>query len=162
MTEILARARSVLLDTNLLLLLTAGRLDAALIGRHRRLREFHPQDLDLLHEALHEKRRILTTPHILTEVSTLIRQTGEPLKTGLTIKLGQVMERLDERYAEGALLAESPAFPRFGLTDAAISELAGDAGCVLTMDAPLYQWILGMRLPAVNFHHLRDQAWQDN
>lgn len=164
MSEILARARSVLIDANLLLLLVAGSLDSSLVGtgRHRRLLEFDPQDLELLDKALDGKRKLLTTPHILSEVSNLVRQVDEPLKTNLTVQLGHLIERLDERYAEATFLAGAPAFPRFGLTDAAISELAAEAGCVLTMDAPLYQWVLGMGFPAVNFNHLRDLAWRDD
>ena len=41
-------ARAFFIDANLLLLLVVGSVSPAAIGRHRRLREFTPDDYDIL------------------------------------------------------------------------------------------------------------------
>lgn len=59
---------SVILDTNLLVLLVVGMTNRAFIGKHKRTRAYTEEDYDLLCLLLEQYQQIITTPSILTEV----------------------------------------------------------------------------------------------
>ncbi|MEZ5865688.1 MAG: hypothetical protein R3D25_17040 [Geminicoccaceae bacterium] len=71
----LCRLKAVLLDTNLLILLVIGAVDPRWIGRHKRSRAFVASDWRLLQDLI-DNKPILTTPHVLTEASNLLRKSG--------------------------------------------------------------------------------------
>jgi len=56
--------RSVLLDTNLLLLLTVGMLDRKLIGKHKRTQEFTEEDFDLYKEISRKGYNVINFNHL--------------------------------------------------------------------------------------------------
>ena len=63
---------SLLLDSNVLVLLVAGRVDRHLIGTHRRLKQYTAADYDRLTRMLADRERLTVTPNTLTEASNLL------------------------------------------------------------------------------------------
>jgi len=61
---------SVILDTNLIVLLTVGMTRRDLIGKHKRNKTFTVDDFDLLCLILESYQKIVTKPSILTELIT--------------------------------------------------------------------------------------------
>lgn len=59
------RWRQCLLDTNILVLYVAGRIDKGLIGSHRRLREYVEDDFNMLMLVLKQGRKIATTVNVI-------------------------------------------------------------------------------------------------
>lgn len=62
----------VVIDANLLVLLVVGAVDRRLVGKHRRVRSFEPEDYDLLLDLLQAPQPAVVTPNTLTEVSNLL------------------------------------------------------------------------------------------
>ena len=65
--------RSIILDTNLLLLLVVGSTDRRYISAHKNL-AFEEEDSDILVGILSQTPSIILTPNTLTETSNLARQ----------------------------------------------------------------------------------------
>jgi len=158
--ESLRRSRSILLDSNLLVLYLVGLCETALIGVHRRTRSYTLEDFFLLQAILDSKRSLITTPNILAEVSNLVRQIGNPNRARLTALLGEICQKLDERYTESALVAKDPHFARLGLTDTDVLGLCSAGLLLLTDDLDLYVAALRLGGVAVNFNHLRAATWR--
>jgi len=158
--EALRRSRAILLDSNLLVLYLVGLAQEALIGKHKRTQSYTIEDFLLLRAILDSKRTLVTTPGVLTEVSNLARQIGDPIKAQITFLLGQICQTLDERYTESARIAKGPHFTRLGLTDSGLLDLCAAGLPLLTDDLPLYVAATRLGCAAVNFNHIRTDAWQ--
>lgn len=149
------RASGVLVDTNLLLLYVVGSHDRDLISRFKRTATFTPADFAILTETLDAFGHVLTTPHILTEVSNLAGQLADPLKQTVFGTYARVIGMLTELEVSAREVAAEPAFPRFGLTDVAILRNARNECLVLTDDFRLSQYLAHEKVEVFNFNHLR-------
>lgn len=155
----LYRTRGLLLDTNLLLALVLGTAKPELIGTHRRLRAFTPEDLDLLKRLARHFQLLVTTPNILTELSNLAGGLLSSLRPALD-QVTTYVRVATERYFPSAMTVDDPAFPRLGLADVVTANVAAGKYLVVTADLPLYLFLSENRVDAVNFNHLRPQNWQ--
>lgn len=149
------RAAGVLLDTNLLLLYVVGAHDRDLIPRFKRTASFTPEDFRILVETLDWFAHVLTTSHILTEVSNLAGQFAEPLKQAVFRTFAAAIGMLTEFQTPARQISADPAFPRFGLTDIAILQNARGECLVLTDDFRLSQYLAHEKVDVLNFNHLR-------
>jgi hypothetical protein len=70
--------KSILVDTNLLLLLFLGTVNPARISKFKRTQQFSDQDFYLLVSFLSGFDKVVTTPHILKEVSNFGGHGGFP------------------------------------------------------------------------------------
>ena len=123
------------LDSNLLLLLTVGSFEPRTLRSFKRLSTFTAGDLRLL-QSFAMGRRLVVTPHLLTEVSNLANSLPELLRQGFLRYLAKVVTVWPEEYTPAAVLVEDRAFSLFGLTDAAFCSLAARA-LVVTEDGRL-------------------------
>lgn len=149
------RLDKILLDTNLLLLKAAGATDIEIVGRHKRLYQFTPDDWSVLDRVTARASMIYTTPHILAEASNLLAQTQNPDRDAVMSRLADEIYMLEEVYEEASLLAKHEIFGKFGMTDAAIASLAKRGIPVITDDFPIAGWLESRGAVAVNFNNLR-------
>jgi hypothetical protein len=148
--------RSVALDSNLLVLWIAGSRFPDMVGRHKRLKAYASDDLDILRRYL-QGVRIVTTPNAMTEVSNLIVYgVKEPQRSALLGALGAFCVEVEERYVATETAAALPAFTRLGVADAAWLDCVGEGVDLLTDDLALYLAAANRGLSATNFNHLRD------
>src|SRR5690606_37961335 len=89
---------SILLDTNLLVLVCVGQTGLGNISKHKRLRAFDEADFILLRNILEESRELVTLPNIATEASNLIRQTADPLQGAASEALRALISGENEIY----------------------------------------------------------------
>jgi predicted nucleic acid-binding protein len=148
--------KSVVLDTNLLVLLVAGNTDRRLIGRHKNLRSYDADGFDLLVETLADYSQVVLTPNTLTEASNLLRQIGDPDRLRVTLMLRYLIQEHDERYVVSKDAAVERTFGRLGLTDAALLVVAREHGYLLSADNDLYLTASTEGIEAFNFAHLYD------
>ncbi len=80
------QARTVLLDTNLLLLYLVGSCAPEWILRHKRTASYRLEEFKPLCEILSRGRNLVVTPNILTETSNLARQIGDPKRRSEIMK----------------------------------------------------------------------------
>jgi hypothetical protein len=149
------RRRGILIDANLLLLYFVGARRPDLIRAFKRTAAYTADDFALLRALIARFRRITTTPHVLTEVSNLMGQCGEPMRSDLRHWLARAVQAWEEERAPSRTLAQTAGFPRFGLTDAAIAEVAARACLVLTDDHPLAGWLEARGAEVIRFSELQ-------
>jgi hypothetical protein len=147
------------LDSNLLLLMVVGGVNETLVEMHRRTSSFTVDDFRLLRRMLTGFRLILTTPNVLTELSNLSRQVGEPWRTTLAKRLATVIPQMRESYYRSDELVGFDEFPNVGLADCSLLMLGRKGRLVFTTDFEQYRILHTARCAAINFNQLREQEW---
>ena len=126
----------VVIDANLLVLLVVGAVDRTLVGKHRRVKSFEPEDYDFLFDLLQETPQpAIVTPNTLTEVSNLLedRQDRRFLR-----QLKELIEVSEEIVVASSTASNSRAYERLGLSDAVLLEIASTQRPLITADFNLY------------------------
>jgi len=156
------RRKGLLVDTNVLLLLLVGSVDPSLVESFKITANqgFAEADFELLRAFIRTFQKVVTTPHILTEVSNQAGKLKGESHQKVFLGLVSLIERLEEHSETTQSLAKSEAFLKFGLTDTAISQLAEKGYLVLTVDYPLVGHLEKRGVDAVNFNHLRQLGWE--
>jgi len=145
--------QEAVLDSNLLLLWLAGRIDPPL-WNWKRIQMFDVNDGLLLARILARFRSVSTTPHVLTEVSNFANQLHGPQREMLFFQLGAYAGNTSEHYSSSNSLSSRREFVRFGITDCALSDL-GSASTLITMDYRLAGHLESSGKSVVNFNLLR-------
>lgn len=156
--ELISRHRGggVLVDTNLLLLFFVGGYDRGLVERFRRTQDrFVAADYETLAGVLGEFERVVTTPHILTEVSNFMGQLTGRAKVECFEFLARSIPAMRETHIAGEELAQRGPFVKLGITDASILEVAAEPYLVLTDDFRLYNYLANQGTDVLNFNNLR-------
>jgi hypothetical protein len=143
------------IDANLAVLLVVGASNRADIGKHRRVREFLPEDFDRVVAYAADFREVVFTPNVLTETSNLMRQGPEWDHITLAAAFKSLTDRATEIYVGSRKATLRPEFARLGLTDAALLEALGPGDVLLTVDFDLAGAVTAAGLTAVNYNHIR-------
>ena len=146
--------RAILLDSNLLLLTMVGSYDPKLIGTFKRLNDFTVRDFEILTLLTSEFQTLVSTPHVLTEVNGLANQLPSWIKIEWHDHFARGIKLLEERHILAAELSSLPEFRIFGITDAALSLMAGETFFV-TADNRLRSHLQKRSLFAVSFDEIR-------
>jgi hypothetical protein len=149
------RSAGILVDTNLLLLYFVGYYDPQQLERWSRTKQFTPEDFAVLVTFLQEFDQVVSTPHVLTEVSNLLGQLQGYVRDRCFELFASDITRIRERHTPAETLSTSAAFTRFGITDAAISDASPGTYLVLTDDFPLYHYLSGKGVDVLNFNNIR-------
>ncbi|MSP01969.1 MAG: hypothetical protein EXR07_13095 [Acetobacteraceae bacterium] len=146
-------ADAVVLDANLLVLFVVGAASRSYIAKHKRLRAYTEKDFTLLLDVLSASPRIVVTPNTLTETSNLLRQIAEPARAHIYAVFQALLADTDEVYVESDRAARHAAFPRLGLTDAALLTVVTAGHVLLTADLDLYLAADRQGQAVINFTH---------
>jgi len=149
-------ARIALLDTNVLLLWLVGLTDPSLLVTFKRVDTFDAEDLSLLGRLLRRYQSLITTPHVLTEVSNFVDQAPQYRRRELVAALRHFVEGHRELYEASSKLVGHQDFEHLGISDTGLSALSFDA-VVITTDFHLWGRILSHGGNCVNFNHLRSK-----
>jgi len=160
--ELFARhaGKRILLDSNLLLVYATGAVGTHLFSRFKRVSAYTFADYDLLVELLSSFTVLVTSPHILTEVSNLANSLSgsyrENWYSNLAILVASEQAKIgvQENWIPAEQLVDLPEFADFGITDCVVSKLALDA-LVLTDDYRLSGLLRSRGIDALNFSDLR-------
>lgn len=140
------RASTLVIDTNLLLVLLVGAQDRNQVPRFKRTSKYTVEDYDHLANYVAGFRRVVVTPNVLTEVSNLAGQLSEPLRSRVLAQLGVfAATQAAERYIPSSEAVKERDFRRLGLADATIVLAAHNPEekfAVLTDDFALYGKLL--------------------
>ncbi len=152
---------SVLIDTNLAVLLAVGSADRSMIYRHKRLQHFDVEDFDLLQEMISLFSEIIFLPNVVSETSNLIRQIRGPDRVKVVAMLAELVSRAREIYVPSADAVRRSEYGYLGVTDAALLAHgnfdAGSKHVILTVDLDLYLACEAAGLATVNFNHVRER-----
>lgn len=149
-SELIAKTRraGLLIDTNILLLHLIGRFAPARIGSWKRIEQFTVEDFRLLSALIGRFERLITTPHILTEV-------GNFAPAAYLSTFARDLIVFDEVFVPSADLASTGDVAGLGLTDAAIARCAREGVLIVTEDFEMSQRLLRRGQYVLNFNHLR-------
>ena len=145
---------ALVIDTNLLLLLIVGATDPVAISKFARTDEFNRGDFDTvvrIAEFFTVRKGLLTTPHVLAEVSNFLRR-GARFRSTLA---AFVMTRTEEHCEPAKHLVQDRLFPAIGLTDVGLLAMACRQHCVLTTDGGLAAAIYSGGGAVINYNHIR-------
>ena len=147
------RGKRVLLDANLLLLFMIESYERSRIARFKRTAGFSESDFDILAGLMTAFRAIVTTPHVLTEVSNLANSLPEHLKPSWSEHFALQTASLTELLEPAVEVMLQESFLAFGLTDAAIHRAAIDT-LILTEDFRLSGFLISRGVAVLNFKEL--------
>jgi rRNA-processing protein FCF1 len=153
--------RALLLDTNLLLLFLIGGKDPQLIVNSRRLNAYEKSDYFLMADFIEANNfnQLISTPHILAEVSNLLGQESKIIKQAGREAIKEYTQNCEEITHGAYLLVNEPEYHRLGLTDVAIRVASELPAFVLTADAALYIYLAREGVQVANFNHVRQGSW---
>ncbi len=155
------RRKGVLLDSNLLLGYLVGSLGREHLAPCRAFtRYFGEDDFPLLVRFISQFNQIVTTPHVLTEVSNLSGRLEGSLQLNFRLLLRTIVGEANECFDPARAICAHAGFGRLGVTDAAIATLAPRSCLVLTDDAMLADLLGRQRTDVINFNHVRMGAWR--
>jgi hypothetical protein len=131
--------KSLILDTNLLVLLVLGSVDRERIPDGKRTQEYTVSDWDNLIQFISVFDQIVVSPYILAETSNLADVYTGDMKKLPFLELKNWMEKDEfvEKFIPAKTIVESRFFTQYGLTDACVIEMADDYTAILTNDGPL-------------------------
>ena len=154
------RGKGVFVDTNLLVLWLVGSVSPRRILSFKRTQNFTVGDFQTLCGLMKWfGEPLITTPHILSQVSDLTDLEGR--EAGLVRELFRsTVEVVQERYDEARQLVRHPLFERFGLGDASIAAVCERNIVVLTADVQLQIALACKGLDALDFNHVRSLGWR--
>lgn len=145
---------SLVIDTNVLLLLIVGTSGPERLSAHKRTRSLAagPEDYRRVQEFVLAFRQLLITPTILAETSNLIGPAHGDRAT-----LAHALQSWIEVYHPSLEVIEQwrGEYLRLGLADAATLHLAQQGHVVLTDDAVLHNRLYSSGLYSVNLARLR-------
>lgn len=162
--QLIAKYRNtgLLIDTNLLVRLIVGTLDRKLIKFNRAdSRPFTEEDFDLLVEFATLFTRIVSTPHILTELSNLTGKLDSKRHSEVReiIKIF-VLKKVDEAQVSAADIVQHEMFVRLGMADTAIHLIAPGKYLVLTDELALVGTLRKRGIDVINFNNIRMLNWK--
>lgn len=149
-----AAVGSLVIDTNILVLLVVAAVDPARLRDHRRTRSLAvtPAELRVLQDIVQRFRSIRITPAILAETSNLLGNSS----TDRTMLARMLEGWIEIHHPSQEIIATYPGeYLRMGLIDAAIIHVAAQSDVVLTDDAVLHNYLYSRGLFALNLAHLR-------
>lgn len=151
-------AKGVLIDANLLVLYVVGSTNKSRIETFKRTQVYTVEDFELLERLIAYFGDIVTTPHILTEVSTLASLHGPEL-ISFRQRFQSAFREMEEFCDTSREVVSDRSFPRLGLTDAAITLISRYNYLVLTDDLTLKITLQQRGVDAINFNHIRAANW---
>lgn len=149
--------KKLLIDTNLLILFMVGSFDKGKIRSFPLLQKYTVDDYELLLNFINMFRFIVTTPHILTELSNLSKKdVHDPLRDTFFKFLSSGLLRLLEISEPFSNYIDCEEFSRIGLTDTFIKYISETNDFyVLTDDLELVNLLWSRNIEATNFNNIR-------
>jgi hypothetical protein len=148
--------RSLLIDSNLLVLLVVGMVNESLIEKHRRLRVFDVEDFRWIRDQASAAAELIFVPNVVTETSNLLRYVEDPIRSQLMQGFGVLLRGAHERYAPSKDAAARQEFGPLGLTDAVLLMLAETGAHLVTVDLDLYIAASMAGYGVSNYNHIRE------
>lgn len=151
------RRKGIIVDTNLLLLALVGGT-SSIVG-FKRTRGYSDEDYQLLLKVIDQFEKLVSTPHILAEVSNLTNGIyGSKLHDFYTT-LKESLSTIIEIHNPALDISRDYELSPYGLTDVGIVAAAKDNYLVLTDDLRVAGFAHQHCVDVVNFNHIREASW---
>jgi hypothetical protein len=153
-TQMISKYRKlgVIIDTGVLLLYIVGSINPSLIRNYARTASYDENDFIEVSKFTDLFDKKITTPHILTETSDLLKDGYDMHKA-----LKGFICSSEEKFIESREIAECESYTRFGLADSSIIEIARNSHLIFTADNRLYGYLTSMGIDAVSMDDLKSE-----
>lgn len=152
------RRKGIIVDTNLLLLALIGGTPS--IGEFKRTRGYSNEDYQLLLKVIDQFEKLVSTPHILAEVSNLTNGLYGSKLHDFYETLTHSLSTIIETHIPAVAISRDYELSPYGLTDVGIVAAAKDNYLVLTDDLRVAGFAHQHCVDVVNFNHIREASWE--
>lgn len=154
--------KEIIIDTNLLILLLIGTIDVNYIEKFNRTKNlFTKNDYYFLSEIINiYYTKIITTPHILTEVNYFADEIKETYKSKANSYFTSWLSSglIEERYIESEILCGEVCFKYLGLADTSIVKISKKDLGIISMDGLLCSELINnKKLPVIDFNNYTER-----
>ena len=159
------QSNGLLIDTNVLLLYFVGLYDPEFVSQFKNTRNhgYTADDVTFLRRLVALFRRIVTTPHILAELSNLSMQIKDPRRKDYFKRLAAELRAFHEEFISKDTILDSPQFawlPSLGFTDMSVIVAAARHGyLVLTDDLKASAYLRKLGRDVINLNEIRGERW---
>ncbi len=150
------RNKSLLIDTNLLILLLVGITNKGFIKNFKATKSYTEEDYFLLRKII-KHFRIITTSHVLSEASNLCEKADKYYKEKIFNSFSQIVQEIIEVPVSSKEITITPIFLKFGLTDSVLFHLSAKGAVVLTDDFELHGYLISNGAVAANMNLFRGE-----
>lgn len=151
--------KGLLIDTNLLLVYFLGKYDRRRLSTFKRTVKYSLEDYAIIAKFVEHFQVLVTTPHILTEVSNLSNELPDKFKESYYQEFKKQVTVLEEIYEKSITICDCECFGRLGLTDSGITLLSKGKYLILTDDFPLSNRLQSLNIDVLNFNHIKSKSW---
>lgn len=152
------RRKGIIVDTNLLLLALIGGTTS--IVEFKRTRGYTDADYKLLLKVIDQFEKLISTPHILAEVSNLTNGIYGNKLHDFYATLKKTLSTTIEIHTAALDISRDYELSPYGLTDVGIICTAKDNYLVLTDDLRVAGFAHQHCVDVVNFNHIREASWE--
>ena len=150
--------RTLLIDTNVLVLLIVGSISPDEIYNHKRLQQYNIESHRVLLNYIKDYQTFWVTSHVVAETSNLLKSHNERLTIACRKGLaGFLMQsNVHESHMRTVLLVEKlqALILRGGIPDCGLVQKSKRTNNLLTDDFDLYTMVVQQGLKATKFEHL--------
>jgi hypothetical protein len=151
------RRKGIIVDTNLLLLALIGGTPS--IAGFKRTSGYTVKDYKLLLNVIDQFEKLISTPHILAEVSNLTNGLYGSKLHDFYATLKKSLSTVIEIHCPALDISCDYELSPYGLTDVGIICAAKDNYLVLTDDLRVAGFAHQHSVDVVNFNHIREASW---
>jgi hypothetical protein len=154
----LTKRQTLILDSNLIVLLVVGLADENAVLKHKRTRAYTVGDFQLLLRVISDYSELAALPNALSEASNLLEFEGNGLPEKIFLQFLRFVSTTREIYVPSLAASRRNEFRRLGLTDAATLEVAKEDIHILSADLGLYLAAAEAGYSVANFTHAIEAA----
>jgi len=142
---------SVVIDTNVFILLIVGLINPSDIEKHKRLSIYKAEHFDLLVSMLSKYDTILTCPNVITEIDNLLNKTSGENRNKYLAVIKKIILDSEERYKKSKDACSDWMFNEIGLTDTIVLSLAKEAQLLISGDSQLCDYARSLEIKLFDF-----------
>lgn len=154
------RINKIIIDTNILLMYLIGINNKENIHNHPRSSKYSKIDFMFINDIVLKYNPIITTPHILAEISNLNRNKNNK-EDNIRKKIFKILFRLikgdmiEEQFISIENILNDQRIFALGIADVGIKILAKKSNfAVITSDKKHYNYLNEKKIPCVNYNHV--------
>lgn len=148
--------KGALFDSNLMIYYFIGSyFGKDFVERYKRTNIYGFKGFEVIYSIMSRFKSVITTPHILTEISNLSTPIPEKFKEQYFEHFFRKIKILDEKFFPAKEIGINLQTNKFGLTDSMILYLSQNQSyLVITSDLPLYNLLEHNKIDVINFNHI--------
>ena len=143
--------KTVVVDTNIFVLLVIGLIDPNLIKSNKRTSIYTIEDFHFLLKLIGDLGKIRTSPNIWTEIDNLLNKLTLENKYKYVHIIKLIADKSHELYYENNKVIEFWEFAQIGLTDTVILKMSKNADLLISGDSSLCDIAKSQSIPVFDF-----------